>query len=142
MGGRSCFQLYLLFSPNRNTNAIYWSIFNARIESLLFLILAGARLTKQMIDNTPRNLTVRKNLYLSGWMVNMVTNVRPLQDLCRLAIRNKLRRCFPGLDILQHVQQLSLPNKMKDYLGYRTEELASALEYVLQGRLSPSQEQE
>ena len=60
----------------------------------------------------------------------MVSEVRLLQDLCRLAIRASLMRASAGRDILQHVQALPIPGRFKDYLGYKTPELEENLAYV------------
>ena len=89
------------------------------METLKLLLTAGAVFTlRDLKKRFPRNLTVMRNRQLFSWMHTMVTGVRPLQDMCRLLIRQCLCEVAQGRAILKPTSSLPLPNKLKGYLVY------------------------
>ena len=105
---------------------MYWAFFNSRMMTLTLLVLAGAHLTlKDVTNKYPANLRIKRDQKFMKWLTAFLSNPRSLQDCARQTIRKVVCISAQGKSIMTPVAQLSLPEKLKDYLLFDTDELSS-----------------
>ncbi|XP_052772486.1 ankyrin repeat and SOCS box protein 14-like [Mya arenaria] len=105
---------------HRDTNAMYWAIFNCRERALRLLLQAGARLTRAELSTYPKNIKVMRNPELKALLYDYVSQPHSLQHLCRYGIRGHLAQTHGGRTIIPAVMSLPLPPPLKSFLALNT----------------------
>jgi hypothetical protein len=102
---------------------MYWATYKDQRQSLQLLILAGASLTQQLLNELPKDGSVMRNPALVEWLQYQASNVKSLQCLARLTIRQKLIMVTRGKSIMQLLYKLPLPAKLQRFLSLEDEVL-------------------
>lgn len=93
--------------------------FGTHEDTIRFLLLAGARLTTQMLTASHFTSLVTIDEDLSLWMQEHISQPRSLQALCGLNIRNQLINVSNGKSILWRTEALEIPKPLKDLVFLR-----------------------
>lgn len=101
---------------NRGHSAVYWAIQNCDKDLIRLLIHAGAKVFKTWLSESAIPLELLEDDEFAGWLYEEVWTPSPLQRQCRTLIRRHLHNVSGGCSIVDKVERLGLPVRLKDCL--------------------------
>lgn len=96
-------------------SALYWAIENCDRDLIRLLLTAGAWLYKTWVQNETLPLELQQDTSFCDWLRHEAETPPPLQRQCRTLVRDQLRKATDFVSIVSRIEQLPLPNKLKEF---------------------------